>query len=78
MKVKLKNDFYYVDEDKEFEEPSTIVFEKNKQYDVVHVFEHDDWGELDNTVFVVVNHVGDTMSVSKENCEIVESEGLNQ
>ena len=78
MKVKIKNDFFYVDEDAETDTISTIIFVKDTPYDVIFQFENDCWGEEDHTVFVILNERGDSMTVSIENCEIVEeSEALN-
>lgn len=71
MKVKIKYDFRYVDEDEELDTISTIIFDKDKPYDVVFEFQSDRWGDYDHTVFVIINETGDTMSVSKEMCEIV-------
>ena len=71
MKVKIKHNFYYVDEDEELNEISTIIFEKDKPYEVVYVFEHQRWGVNDHTVVVIINENGDAMSVSFENCQVV-------
>ena len=67
MKVKLKHDFNYVDIDEEHG-TSSIVFEKDTLYDVVHQFEHPSYGKYDHTVYVVTNGCGETMSISKEVC----------
>ena len=72
MKAKLKYDFRYVDEDEEMECVSTIMFDKGTEYDVLHQFESQRWGVKDHTVFVLINENGETMSISKEICEVIE------
>lgn len=71
MKVKLKYGYRYVD-DLDEDGFSLIQFKKNGIYDVVHQFEHEDFGDDNHTVYVIINDSGETMSVGCEVVEIVE------
>ena len=69
MKVKIPYGFNFVSEDENgFAE---AIFEEGI-YEVVHTFEHHLWGATDKTVYVIVNDMGDTMSISAELVKIIE------
>lgn len=67
MKVKLKYNYNLQDE-----EMKPIVFKKNKEYNVIYVFKNREYGVNDHTAFVIINELGESLSVSIEVCEIVE------
>ena len=69
MKVKLKFGYNYIDED---DYMATITFNKCGVYEVIHQFQHEEYGQHDHTVYVIINENGETMSLSCEVVEIVE------
>ena len=70
MRVKLKHDFNYVDEDEDG--MSSITFNKGHIYDVIYEFEHEDW--ISGRVYVIINNNGETMSVDKSLVEVIQDE----
>jgi len=75
MKVKLKQDFNYVDRDEDYG-ISSIIFEKDTPYEVIHQFKHCRYGLNDHTVYIIINEDGETMSISKEVCVHCEDDVL--
>lgn len=71
MKVKIPYDFNFISEDENGNAES--IFEEGV-YEVVHTFEHHLWGATDKTVYVIINDLGDTMSISAELVEITEGD----
>jgi hypothetical protein len=76
MKVELLIDVTYIDVDlKDDEYPETdVVFHANTVYDVVYTFKHDFFGRKDHTVYVIMNKMGETISVSAELCREVKDD----
>ena len=71
MKVKLKYGYRYVDSLDE-DDFGLVYFKKNGDYDVIYQFEHEDFGDENHTVYVIINDSGETMSVGHEVVEIID------
>lgn len=69
MKVKIPYGFNFISEDENG--IAEAIFEEGV-YEVVHMFEHHLWGATDKTVYVIINDLGDTMSISAELVKIIE------
>ncbi len=71
MKVKLKQDFIFREEDQYKDEDPISMFFKSSEHEVVHQFTHYQWGVNDKRVYVIINEDGNTMSISAEECTVV-------
>ena len=68
MKVKLKYDYIFVEE----EGCSPIAFYEDEVYEVLYTLNDERFGLYDHTVYVIINEELDVLSLSAEVCTVVE------